>query len=151
MRPPGRSLPARLPDWVWARHANPWSVRTRFLIGPLLLVALYGRRWRLLAATLVFTALNPVLFPAPERTDSWESQAVLAERWWFGQGHRTFERTYPGLINYVSAPAFPLALVAALARRPVLAVASMTLSMALKVVFVNDLVRRYRAAVVEES
>ncbi|WP_331235630.1 DUF6653 family protein [Natronorarus salvus] len=145
-----RSLPGRIPDWAWERHANPWSVRTRFLIGPLLLYALYGRHWRLLAATLVFTAANPVLFPTPERTDSWESQAVLAERWWFGEGHRTFETTYPGLINYASTPAFLLSLVAALSRKPVLAAASMTVSMVLKVLFVHELVRRYRASVREE-
>ena len=140
-----RSLPGRIPDWAWARHANPWSVRTRFLIGPLLLTALYDRRWRLLAATLVFTVVNPVLFPAPRATDSWESRAVLAERWWFGEGHRTFERTYPGLLNYASVPAFVLALASAVARKPVLAAASMTLSMALKLLFVHELVRRYRA------
>jgi hypothetical protein len=144
-----RPLPSLFPERFWARHANPWSVRTRFLIGPLLFVALYGRRWWLLAATLVFTAVNPVLFPAPERTDSWESQAVLAEQWWFGEGHRTFETTYPGLINYVSAPAFVLSLVAAFARKPALAGASMALSMGLKVVFVNELVRQHRAVTVD--
>ena len=62
-------------DGVWARHANPWSVWTRMATLPVLLLALWSRAWigwwALLpvAAVLVWTWLNPRLFPPPRTTD----------------------------------------------------------------------------------
>ena len=55
-------------DEVWARHANPWSVWTRFSILPLLVAAIWSRvwigRWALLptAAVVLWAWLNPRLF-----------------------------------------------------------------------------------------
>ncbi len=138
--------PTRLPDWFWARHANPWSGGTRFAAMPLLLYALYHRRWRLLAAVVVFLAVNPILFPEPKRTDNWLSEVVLAERWWYEQGHTTFELQFPSLINYLSVPVFLLTLYAAIRRRPRLTSGGGLLTICLKVWFVDELVSRYRAA-----
>lgn len=70
----------------WMRHANPWSVWTRFAVLPLLALAAWSRVWlgwwALLAAglVLVFMVVNPLLFPPPRSTRHWASKAVLGER-----------------------------------------------------------------------
>ncbi|KAF0093752.1 MAG: hypothetical protein E1N59_2582 [Puniceicoccaceae bacterium 5H] len=75
-------------DQVWMRHANPWSVWTRFIILPLLSLAVWSRiwiGWWSLIPTVLLLAwawLNPRVFPRPKRTTSWASRAVLGERLW---------------------------------------------------------------------
>lgn len=72
----------------WARHANPWSVRTRVPILPLLALALWARVWIgvwclvPVAALLLRTAVNPRAFPPPRRARGWASRAVFGERLW---------------------------------------------------------------------
>ena len=135
-----------LTEWFWARHSNPWSAGTRFAIMPLLLSAIYHRRWRLLVAVIGFTVVNPVMFPEPDRTDNWLSEVVLAERWWYEGGHTSFEPRFPSLLNYLSVPATVLALYGAISRRPRLTVVGGVCAMLLKVWFVDELVGRYRDA-----
>ena len=71
---------------AWQRHANPWSVYSRFTVLPLLSLAICSRvwlgPWALLpvAVVLLWVWLNPRLFPAPASTDNWASQATLGER-----------------------------------------------------------------------
>ena len=78
-------------DEVWARHANPWSVWTRFTVLPLFVVAIWSRDWigwwAVLpsAAVVIWTWLNPRLFPKPGSTDNWASKAVLGERVWLNR------------------------------------------------------------------
>ena len=134
-----------LPEWFWARHSNPWSAGTRFAIMPLLLASIYYRRWRLLAAVIGFTVVNPVLFSEPDRTDNWFSEVVLAEHWWFEQGHSAFEPRFPSLLNYLSVPATLLALYGAIRRRPRLTAVGGLVTIALKMWFVDELVSRYRS------
>ncbi|MEM7440566.1 MAG: DUF6653 family protein [Pseudomonadota bacterium] len=67
-------------DAVWARHANPWSVWTRFSCLPLIVLAVWWRSWGLLALVLAWTWVNPRAFPAPAHFDHWASRAVLGER-----------------------------------------------------------------------
>ncbi len=141
---PDGPRPTRFPDWFWARHSNPWSGGTRFAAMPALLYAVYHRRWRLLAAVIAFLLINPVLFPEPDRTDNWLSEVVLAERWWYEQGHTSFEPRFPSLINYLSVPTLLGTLYAAIRRRPRLTVLGGLLTIGLKVWFVDSLVRRYR-------
>lgn len=52
-----RSLCTRIEETFWTRHANPKSGWSRTLLGPMLLVALYRRDWRILALTVVFTVV----------------------------------------------------------------------------------------------
>ena len=53
----------------WMRHANPWSVGTRFAVLPLLALSVWSRDWigwwSLIPITLsvVFLMTNPLLFP----------------------------------------------------------------------------------------
>ena len=71
---------------VWLRHANPWSVWTRYPCLPLLCLAVWSRDWIgwycLLPVTLIccWIWLNPRVFSKPVSTDNWASKAVLGER-----------------------------------------------------------------------
>jgi hypothetical protein len=67
-------------DRVWRRHANPWSGWTRVAALPLLVLAIWSRVWigwwALVAVWLVvvWTWLNPRLFPEPRTLDAWMSR-----------------------------------------------------------------------------
>lgn len=71
---------------TWARHANPYSVYSRFSALPLLCAAILSRVWlgwwALVPVGLVmlWIWLNPRLFAAPARTDSWAARGVMGER-----------------------------------------------------------------------
>ncbi len=73
-------------DEAWMRHANPWSVWTRFLILPLFALSVWAQVWigwySLLAiGILVFwTWINPRAFNRPKTTRHWCSKAVFGER-----------------------------------------------------------------------
>jgi len=133
----------RLIDRVWARHANPKSGWTRVPAGAVLVVAVYRRDWRLLAATLGWIVLNPVLFSPPGNEDAWMTRAVLAERRWLEQGNRTVGLGYPNVYNTVAASGFLIALVAAWRRQPTLATVGVVTSVALKLWWLRVLVDRY--------
>lgn len=76
---------------VWARHANPWSVWTRFTAAPLLVGAIWSRvwlggwAWAPVAVSILWIWLNPRLFPKPSSTKNWASKAVLGERVWLNR------------------------------------------------------------------
>ncbi|MBL4646360.1 MAG: hypothetical protein JKY99_07880 [Rhizobiales bacterium] len=71
---------------VWARHANPWSVYTRILTGPLLVLAIWSRLWFgwwsvIPIAIMCFLIwYNPRAFPPPRSTDNWASKGTFGER-----------------------------------------------------------------------
>ena len=97
---------------VWARHANPWSVWTRFVILPLLVAAIWSRVWigwwavLPCAAVVLWTWLNPRVFPRPRSTDNWASKAVLGERVWLARAKvpvPRHHRTAPHVLSAVSA------------------------------------------------
>jgi hypothetical protein len=73
---------------AWMRHANPWSVWTRFAAVPVLAAAVWSRVWLgwwsllPIALVLVFIAVNPLLFAQPSSTRNWASRAVFGERVW---------------------------------------------------------------------
>jgi len=77
---------------VWARHANPWSGWSRLSVLPLFALAVWSRiwlgGWALLpvALVLLWTWLNPRVFPRPARTDSWMSRGVRGEQVWIRRG-----------------------------------------------------------------
>lgn len=78
-------------DAVWARHANPWSGWTRVLTLPLFALAVWSRVWigwwavLPVGLLLVWTWVNPRLFPPPRSTRNWMSQGVLGERIWLAR------------------------------------------------------------------
>ena len=82
----------RLDDTGWHRHANPWSVWTRFAILPAATLVLFLRptlgAWTvvLLAILIAWSWLNPRAFPPPASTSSWAARAVMGERLWLDRG-----------------------------------------------------------------
>ena len=78
-------------DETWRRHANKWSVITRFASVPLIVAAIWSHAsigwWALLpfAAVAFWIWINPRLFPVPASTDNWASKAVLGERVWLNR------------------------------------------------------------------
>lgn len=73
-------------EGAWRRHANPWSVYTRFTCLPLIALAIWSRDWigwwslLPLALALGWTWLNPRLFSEPKSLDNWASKGALGER-----------------------------------------------------------------------
>jgi len=71
---------------VWARHANPWSIWTRYATFPMLILSIWSRVWFgwwaliPIFLTLVWLWLNPRGFEKPSSTDNWASKAVLGRR-----------------------------------------------------------------------
>jgi len=71
---------------TWARHANPWSVYSRFTALPLIALSVWSRWWLgwdalyPLGFTIFWIWLNPRLFPAPKSTDNWASKGVMGEQ-----------------------------------------------------------------------
>lgn len=76
----------RMDDIAWQRHANPWSVYSRFSILPLMSLAFYSRQWidiySLIPIVLSFIWiwLNPKCFKAPTQTHNWASMGTFGER-----------------------------------------------------------------------
>lgn len=77
-----------LDDDTWLRHANPWSVYSRYTVLPSIVIAVWSRVWIgayflvPLALAILWTFLNPRLFSKPNSMDSWASKSVLGERIW---------------------------------------------------------------------
>ena len=78
----------RLEGDSWMKHANPWSVWSRFATLPFLIVAIWSRVWIgwycIIPITLlvIWLLINPTLFKKPKNFDNWGSKAVLGERYW---------------------------------------------------------------------
>ena len=72
----------------WMRHANPWSVWTRFAVLPLLILAVWSRDWigwwslAAVALVVVFMVVNPLLFRESGSTRNWASRSVFGEHIW---------------------------------------------------------------------
>ena len=72
----------------WKKHANPWSIWTRFATLPFLIIAVWSRVWIgwysiIPIGILVFwLIINPTLFKKPKNFDNWWSRSVLGEKYW---------------------------------------------------------------------
>ena len=131
-------------DQFWKRHENPKSGWSRVATTPVILYAIYHRRWRLLLAALVFTAVNPVLFSPPETDEAWMTRVVRAERWWTEtSGEGLFALSYPNVLNLVNLLASLYALWAAAKRHPRRTAVAGVAMMGLKLWYVAELVRQY--------
>ncbi|MEP0911521.1 hypothetical protein NDI45_11410 [Leptolyngbya sp. GB1-A1] len=76
---------------TWARHANPWSVWTRFTVLPILILVIWSRVWLgwwslvPIAIALFWMWINPRIFAKPQSTNHWASKSVLGERVWLNR------------------------------------------------------------------
>ncbi len=72
----------------WLKHANPWSIWTRFATLPFIIVAIWSRVWYgwycLIPITIliIWIIINPTLFDKPKSFNNWGSKCVLGERYW---------------------------------------------------------------------
>jgi len=130
-----------LDRYFWARHANPKSGWSRTVTLPLLLTCIYRRNWRGLALTVAFVVVNPFLFGPPEDDSAWMTRAVYGERHWSRQDHDY--TSYPDILTVGSGVATLVALFGAVRQRPTEAALAGALSMALKFLFVAEMVRLY--------
>ena len=130
-------------EFLWERHANPWSGWTRVFAFPVLVYAILTRRRRLLVAAVAAIAVNPVVIPQPDDARAWTSDVIQAERYWVDHGkHGALLRS----LDAATLPVTVAALYAAYRRKPKSTAVLTALSMALKFAFVNALVRHYAAA-----
>ncbi|QPV61695.1 hypothetical protein I7X12_13150 [Halosimplex litoreum] len=133
----------RLAEFLWERHANPWSGWTRVFAFPVLVYAVLTRRKRLLVAAVAAIAVNPVVLPQPDDARAWTSEVIQAERYWADHGNQG------ALLRSLDAATLPVtvaALYAAYRRKPKSTAVLTAASMALKFAFVNALVRHYESA-----
>jgi hypothetical protein len=100
-----------LTDENWLRHANPWSVWTRYSVLPLLVISFWSRIWIgwwcliPAAISLAWMFLNPVFFPKPHSTHNWASKSVLGERVWKNRDKVAIpqhHKTLPNILNVIS-------------------------------------------------
>ncbi len=93
---------------VWQRHANPWSVWTRFTVLPILILAIWSRVWlgwwaiAPVSLTLIWTWINPRLFTKPTSTQNWTSKAVLGERVWINRNTIPIPNHHQMMANLLS-------------------------------------------------
>jgi hypothetical protein len=77
-----------LSEQVWPRHANPWSVVTRFAAIPAMIMAVWSREWLEwwsllpIGMVVVWLAINPFAFSRIEKPVHWISKGIFGERLW---------------------------------------------------------------------
>jgi hypothetical protein len=109
----------KLNDKNWMKHANPWSVWTRYLALPLIVLACWTRIWIgwgfliPAAVALAWMFFNPVAFSAPKSTNNWASKSVLGERVYANRNKIAIPQHHkraPNVFNVISGVGMLLAL-----------------------------------------
>ena len=107
----------RLTDENWMKHANTWSVWTRYSVLPILVLAFWSRVWIgwlsivpvIVSVTWMF--INPVFFKRAKSTKNWAFKAVLGERVWLNRDKidvPSYHKTMPNICNGISALGVPV-------------------------------------------
>lgn len=95
-------------DESWLRHANPWSVWTRFATLPFIILAIWSRVWIgwlcVIPVTLlvVWIVINPTLFKKPHSLQSWGSKAVLGERTYMQRRKTPIPKSHLRLVSILN-------------------------------------------------
>ena len=98
----------KMSDDVWERHANPWSVWTRYLTLPMLIISIWSRVWIgwwslvPIAASIIWVWINPRVFKKPHTTDNWASKAVFGERVWIARDKVPVPEHHAGIIKILN-------------------------------------------------
>jgi hypothetical protein len=75
-------------DEAWRRHANPWSVYTRFAAIPAMILAIWSRAWigwwalMPVVGVIIWLELNPHVFPGITEPRSWAAKGIYGEWLW---------------------------------------------------------------------
>ena len=102
----------KLTDENWMKHANPWSVWTRYSVLPIIMLAFWSRVWIgwwsviPVIISLAWVFFNPLLFKKPKSTKNWASKAVLGERVWLDRDKIAvpdYHKTAPKILNGISS------------------------------------------------
>jgi len=103
----------------WMKHANPWSVWTRYSVLPIIVLAFWSRVWigwwSLIPAiiSLAWMFFNPVVFNKATSTKNWASKAVLGERVWSNRDEVAVPKyhiTAPKILNGISSVGMALSI-----------------------------------------
>lgn len=134
-----------LPETVWRRHSNPKSGWSRLASTPVLVYALYARRWKLLAATVLFVIVNPVLFRPPDEPPETDFmyRGVRGEELWLEEGRPLFGADYPQVLNVFSAVGSIYAFWSAIRRKPLGTLIGTAVLMIAKLGFVRAVAAHY--------
>lgn len=79
---------------AWRRHANPWSVYTRFAAIPAMIVAIWSRDWigwwslLPIALVIVWLWLNPHVFSPVDEPRAWAARGIYGEKLWLDEPGR---------------------------------------------------------------
>lgn len=102
----------KLTNENWMKHANPWSVWTRYSVLPLIVLAFWSRVWIgwwyliPVIISLAWMFLNPVFFNKARSTKNWASKAVLGERVWMNRDKISvpeYHQNMPKILNAISS------------------------------------------------
>ncbi|MFA5014412.1 MAG: DUF6653 family protein [Actinomycetota bacterium] len=94
-----------LTDENWMKHANPWSVWTRYSVLPIIVLAFWSRIWIgwwsaiPVAVSLAWMFFNPVFFKKARSTKNWASKSVLGERVWMNRKELAVPDYHKPVIN----------------------------------------------------
>ncbi|WP_440769266.1 DUF6653 family protein [Natronorubrum sp. DTA28] len=130
----------------WSGHANPGSVWTFVGAYLLLVLSLYRRNRPLLVGTLLFVAVNPLVFPSPETDDAWATRVVLGEQVWLERGLRPSSHLR---FTLVCVPVFLFTLRSAAKRYPLRTGLGAIASVVLMLLFFDRMARLYEATLPE--
>jgi hypothetical protein len=137
---------------AWRRHANPWSVYTRIPIPLLLVAAIWARVWISwwcvvpVAVVLVWTVVNPRVFPAPRTLGHWPSRAVLGETVWANRSQNPVpdrHRVAPLVLGAISAAGVPFVVWGLVILDPWITVFGVAVQMAGKLWFLDRMALLY--------
>jgi hypothetical protein len=142
----------QMDDRTWERHASPWSVWTRIISLPLLIVAIWSHAWIGIGALMpigimiLWLWLNPRLFPPPARKDSWSAKATFGERVWLNRKSipvPAHHARMAHILSAVSAAGFLIALAGAMLNDLLAAVAGGLIAWFAKMWFCDRMVWLY--------
>ncbi|MFZ5855193.1 MAG: DUF6653 family protein [Chloroflexota bacterium] len=78
-------------DNMWKRHANPWSVWTRFAAIPAFMLAVWSRvwigtwSWIPIVLVIIWLYLNVLVFPPIDTPRNWASKGIYGEKLWLSK------------------------------------------------------------------
>lgn len=101
----------RMSDEAWARHANPWSVYTRFAAIPAAILAIWSRAWISwwalvpIGLVVVWLRVNPHVFPRVDDPRSWAAKGIYGEKLWLQTESRQLPAGYLAVLRWLAVPA----------------------------------------------